>query len=445
MRVQVENTGTLSRRMTVSLPAEQLEQEISARLVRLSQNIRMPGFRPGKAPRKLLEAKYGAGLLQEVAGELMHTSFRDALGQEGLNPAGKPAIEPKSLERGHDLEYVATFEVYPDVGEIKIANAEIERPQCEIEDADIDRTIENMRKQRVSWDKVFREAGNEDRVTIDFVGTIDSEPFEGGEAKDFPVVLGSGSLLSDFETGLVGVKTGEKRSISIDFPENYPKEELAGKHATFAVEVKEVAQSRLPEVDEDFAKALGIEIGGVDKLRAEIKENLARELDDRVRAFLRTQVMQALLENNKIDIPERLVEEEIDRMVSSAQQQLKGRGVALDAQEVDRSRYQEEARRRVALGIIVIEVVKSSELKVDAAKVRARLDEMAVGYDDPAGFIQWHYADRSRLSHIESIVLEEQVVEHLLEKAQVVDKPMTFSEFMYPAEAPADQLGADNA
>jgi len=431
--------------MTVSLPAEQLEQEISARLVRLSQNIRMPGFRPGKAPRKLLEAKYGAGLLQEVAGELMHTSFRDALGQEGLNPAGKPAIEPKSLERGHDLEYVATFEVYPDVGEIKIANAEIERPQCEIEDADIDRTIENMRKQRVSWDKVFREAGNEDRVTIDFVGTIDSEPFEGGEAKDFPVVLGSGSLLSDFETGLVGVKTGEKRSISIDFPENYPKEELAGKHATFAVEVKEVAQSRLPEVDEDFAKALGIEIGGVDKLRAEIKENLARELDDRVRAFLRTQVMQALLENNKIDIPERLVEEEIDRMVSSAQQQLKGRGVALDAQEVDRSRYQEEARRRVALGIIVIEVVKSSELKVDAAKVRARLDEMAVGYDDPAGFIQWHYADRSRLSHIESIVLEEQVVEHLLEKAQVVDKPMTFSEFMYPAEAPADQLGADNA
>lgn len=445
MRVQVENTGTLGRRMTVSLPAERLEEEISTRLTSLSRDLKLPGFRPGKVPPKLVEAKYGARVLQEVAGELIQISFRDALGQEGLQPAGGPAIEPKSFERGQDLEYVAVFEVYPELGEITIAGSKIERPQCEVQESDADRTIENMRKQRVSWDKVFRAAQDEDRVTVDFTGAIDGEAFAGGDATDFGVVLGSGSLLEEFENGLVGASAGDERHIPVQFPDNYVNTELAGKRASFEVQVKEVAQPRLPELDDAFAKAFGVESGGVEKLRAEVKQNLERETDDRIRTVLRTQVMGALLGQNKIEIPERLVGEEIDRMVTAAQQDLKGRGVPANALEADRTRFEEEARRRVALGIIVFEVVKTNNLKADPARVRARLEHMATGYDNPEAFIQWYYADRSRLEHLEAMVLEEQVVEHLLQEADLVDKPMTFGELMHPQPAEPGERASQTA
>jgi trigger factor len=434
MRIAVETTGELGRKVTVAIPADQVEQEIANRLKRLSRTVKMPGFRPGRVPLKIIEAKYGPQVLQEVAGQLIESSLRDALTQEGLHPAGGPEIEPKSLNRGSDLEYVASFDVFPEIKKLDLQGVSVERPVYEVTDADVDKTVASMRKQRVEWRAVERSAEKGDRVRIDFHGTVDGEPFPGNEAKDYPVVLGEANVLEDFSQGLYGVETGTGKTITVHFPEEYQGKEVAGKQVDFQIEVLDVCEPVLPEVNEEFAKSFGITDGSVEKMRREVRDNLTSQGEEQVAQIVRGRVMQALIDANHIDLPGQLVRQEVQRMLEADRSMREHQGVSV-AEEPDPAQFESEARRRVALGLIVYEVVNANNLKPDKKQVRARIEKMAASYEDPQAFVQWYYGDRKRLEQVESAVLEEQVVETLLATASVKDQPSSFDGLMYGPES----------
>jgi len=437
MRVSVESIGAIGRRMTVAVPADEVEKQFVSRVARLGKTIKLPGFRPGKVPKKMVEARFGGQVMQELAGELIESSYRDAIGDEGLLPVGGPSIEPKNLERGKDLEYVATFDVFPSIECPNIDAQKIERPVVEIADADVERTIENVRRQRLSYDVVERSAEKGDRVVLDFEGRIDGAVFDGGTATDFPVVLGTDQVLPELDAGLVGANANEQRRIELRFPDDYPKQALAGCNAVFEVTVKAVEESRLPDIDEDFAKAFGIEDGGVDALRAEVRNNLQRELDERIRLHMREQVMTALRERNDIDLPEQMLKEEIQRIEASHSDRLRQQGLDPTQVPLQPDAVKADAQRRVALGLIIREVVNERSIHPDAGRVRAKLEQMAASYENPPAFVQWYYSDKARLAQIESLVLEEQVVESLLEGAEVIEKKESFANFMDVAAAAA--------
>lgn len=432
MRVSVENAGPIGRRMTVAVPADEMESEIATRLTKLARSVKIPGFRPGKVPKHLVESRYGGQLLQEVAGELINNSYRDALGQEGLLPAGGPDIETTKVERGQDLEYVATFDIFPQIPNPHLTGYRVEKPRCEISDADIDRTLERIRKGRVQWETKTEGAQEEDRVTIDFTGKIDGIPFAGGEGKDYPVVLGAGGLLPDFEKHLQGAKAGDHQSFSLTFPADYPGDEVAGKEAAFEVDVKTVESPQLPEIDDEFIKSFGVEEGTETALRIEIKQNLQREYDGRLRTYMRDQVMKGLLETNDIPTPRQLMEDEISRVIESNRARLAQQGIKAPP-DIDRGLFEDEAKRRVALGLVVREIVEKHNLQPDAALVRTRVEEMAAGYEQPEQFVQWYYSERQRLNQVEAAVLEEQVVEKLLVEANVEEVPLPLEDFMNKA------------
>jgi trigger factor len=432
MQVTVETTGALGRRMTVAVPAERVEREVSARMKRLSQTVRFPGFRPGKAPMKMVEAQYGGQVLEEVVGDLIRSTFYEALGEKGLKPAGGPKIEPKPVDRGRDFEYTATFEVYPEVTRLDLKGCRIERPVATIGDEDIDRTIETLRSQRTTWRSVDRPAGNGDRVIIDFEGSVGGTPFEGGTAKDFPLVLGNNVLIDGFETGIVGMSAGESRTLNLNFPADYRNSALAGKQAQFAVTVKQVNEPVLPEVDDAFAKSLGVSDGKIETLRAEVRSNLERELNERVRRDLRDQVFKSIVEVNAFDVPDALVEAETAHLIDTSRRNVEAQGLRGDQVPTDPALYAEQARRRVKLGLILADVIKARGLSADPARVRARVEEIAAGYETPQEFISWHYAKPGRLGEIESQILEEQAMELLLETAEVTDKAMSFQELVRP-------------
>lgn len=437
MQVTVESTGSLGRRMTVAVPAQRMQQEIAARLRRLSQSARFPGFRPGKAPMKMVEAQYGGKVTEEVVGDLIRATFHEALHEKGLKPAGGPNIEPKSLSPGQDFEYIATFEVYPEIKQLEINGKRIERPLVIINDTDVDHTINSLRHQRVSWNPVDRPAVTGDRLLLDFQGMIDGAVFEGGEAKDFPLVLGNNTLIDGFESGLIGAVGNEQRTLDITFPADYRNAKLAGNPVQFIVTVKQVNEPVLPEVNDEFARALGVADGKVESLRTEVRANLERELAERVRRELREQVFNAVIEANPIDVPKVLEQSEIQHMQQSGRANLEAQGLPPQQMPTDPQLYSDQARRRVALGLILAEMIKVKGLTVDAQRVQARLEELAAGYDNPPEFIAWHYAKRERMAEIESKVLEDQAVDLLLTSAQVVDKPMTFQELMHPVQSAA--------
>ena len=434
MEVSIESPGEIVRRMTIKVPATELEKGVDARIGRFARTAKIPGFRPGKVPRKVAEAQFGIQALHEAAQELIDTSYRDALQEKAIVPVGMPSIEPKKLTRGETLEYTATIEVFPDIPRHDIKGKRVERSVCEVEDSDIDQTVETLRKRRTTWESTTDVANEGDRVSVDFKGTVDGEPFEGGEAENYPAVIGSGGLLPEFESALAGTKADDQVTVSLTFPEDYPSAELAGQAAEFAITVRDVSRPVLPEVDEDFIKALGIDEGTSDAFRAEVRSNLERERDERVRGLLRQAVFDALLEGNDFPVPETLIEEEIERAIQSTRTQQQQQGLPGDG-DIDRTRYRDAAKRRVALGLVMNEFVKVRELQPGDDEVKAYLEKLASSYDDPQQVISWHYAERSRLSQIEALVVEEKAIQCLLEEAEVVDNEIRFSEFMNPAAA----------
>ena len=431
MDVSVESPGPILRRMTITVPAGELDQRIETRISRLAKTAKLPGFRPGKIPRKVIESRFSRQVLQEAVEELIDSSYRDALQEKSIVPVGLPSIEATKMTRGEDLEYVATFEVFPTIGKLNIRGHEIEKPICSVEEVDIDRTIETLRSQHTEWEAKEVPAQSGDRLLINYLGTIEGESFEGGESKDHSVILGQGGLLPEFETELNGQLPGAQLSIATEFPADYPVKAVAGKEALFSVQVKEVAKPRLPDVNEEFFRKFGLSEGNEDAFRSQIRENLAQEADARVKAQLRGSVFDALLDDNEFELPKVLVEEEINRAVTAFRGQMEQQGLPSD-RPIDQEHYRESAERRVRLGLVMREAVRERGIKADDFAVRPRIEKLAQSYDDPKRVIDWYYADAARLGQFEGIVVEELLVEQLLEEAKVVEKEMTLQEFMNP-------------
>ena len=431
MDVSIENTGAIGRRMTVKVPADELAGAVTTRLKRLARTAKIAGFRPGKVPMKVIESRFADQALAEAADELISSNYFAAISDQSLEPAGPPAIEPKSLTRGEDLEFVANFEIFPEVSKTELTGMSIERQNCEVGDDDIDRTIDTLRSQRTNFTAAEKNAEMGDQVTVDFKGRVDGEIFQGGEANDYAIVLGKGALLKEFEDGLMGASAGDDLTIKLTFPEDYPGTEVAGKDAEFEVKLKEVGVPEMPKVDEEFIKTFGIEDGSVESFRKEIQTSLERERDQRSRAKIRQSVLEALMKDNEFEAPSALVDEEINRSIAAVRQQLQQQGLPHDA-PIDRANYLDESYRRVRLGLAMHGVVKRLEIKPDQDLVRERITEMGSSYSDPDQFLKWYYEDKSRLAQIESVVVEEQAIDALLQEANVSDTTVSFEEFMRP-------------
>lgn len=427
MQVSVETSAGLERRMRVQVPAETVEKEVASRLKSVGRSAKIKGFRPGKVPDKVIRQRYGGHVRQEVLQEILQSSYSEAVVQEKLRPAGGPSIEPETLEEGKDLTYVAVFEVYPEF-ELKGLNSiKIEEPQVEIDDADIDRMIGNLRKQRAHWHDVDRKAAEGDQVTLDFEGTLKGEPFEGGSAKDFPVVIGDGAMLDDFEKNLAGVSAGDEKSFKMKFPKDYHAEGLAGQKVEFAIEVHKVAEQHLPDVDEEFIKAYGIESGSEDELRADIRSNMQRELEAKVKAEVKKQILDGLLKQNPVELPDVLVRQECDALQKEAMQQL---GITEEDKAPAPESFRETAEKRVRLGLLMTEYISSNELELDRDRVTAKVDEMCAPYENPDEIRNIYLQNPQFLGQIENMVLEEQVIDGLAENAKVSQKKRGFAELM---------------
>jgi len=429
MQVSVETVNNLQRRMTVQVPPERIEQEVDRRLKSLSKRVKIDGFRPGKVPLKVVEQRYGAGVFQEVVSEVLQSSYQEAIQQEKLEPAGNPSIEPKAMEPGKGLEYTATFDVFPKVEIADLSGVTVERPQVEIGAADVDKVIESLRRQRKEFVAVERAAQKGDQVIVDFDGSLDGEAFDGGKGEAMSVELGEGRMLEAFESQLIGLKPGEEKTIDVPFPEDYPAENLKGKTAQFAIKVQEVKEPTLPEVNEEFAKAFGIEDGSVDKLREDVRSNMEREVGQAVKARVKDQVMEALHKAHPLELPEALVKDEIDRL---RQQALSRFGGQVKPENFPDEVFKEEASRRVALGLIIRELISAKEIKLDAERVKAELDTMASGYEDPKQVIDYYRNNRQAMGSLEAMVLEEQVVDFVVGQGKATDKPVSFDELMNP-------------
>lgn len=437
MQVSVEATGAIARRMTVALPADRFSSEYAARIQRLGRSARMPGFRPGKAPLKLVEAQYGGRVTEEVLGELVRASFQEAVSQQGLRIAGDPVFESPSVAPGQDIRYTATFEVYPQVARLDIAGSSIERPAASVSDADVERTVQSLRKQRRTWRTVDRAAATGDLVTVDYSAAQDGKPVSGLAEQDYAIEIGSGAMLPEFENGLIGARAGETRNLGHVLPGE-------AANTTVNITVKSVQEAILPDLDAGFAHALGVAEGGIERLRADVRTNLEREMQERIRVRVRDQVFDALVSVNGIEAPTMLVDEEARRVMLATREMLVSQGVPAARLPNDWSAFQRSAQRRVVLGIIVGELVRARGIRPDAARVRARVETLAQGYESPQEYIDWHFAEAGRLKDLEAQVLEDQVVEALLETAQVTDKAMSFEELTRPA-APDSQTPQSGA
>lgn len=432
MQANLETLSQLERRLSVAVPMAEIDTEVENRLKRLTRTVKMPGFRPGKVPYKVVAQQYGPQVRQEVLGDTLQRSFGEAVKEQNLRVAGYPQFEPKVLGDGAAaFEYSATFEIYPDIVLGDITGAAIERPVLEVTDAEVDRTIEIMRKQRVTYEKAERAAQNDDRLTISYRGTLNGEEFAGGSASDQMVILGAGRLLPDFENALQGMKAGDKKSFELRFPDDYHGKDVAGKTVTFEVSVSEVAAPKLPEVDADFAKSLGVADGDIGKMRAEVRANLEREVKGRLKARVKDKVMQALLDATKVDTPKSLIEMEIERLQQSARQDLAARGIPVkDDLPIPRDMFEQQAQRRVTLGLILAELVRARDLYAKPEQVKAAVEEQAQSYENPAEVVKWFYQSPERLREFESLVIEENVVSWALGAAKVEDKPIAFDELM---------------
>jgi trigger factor len=430
MPTTIENTGQLERRLVMAVPVADIDRQVGERLKRLARTIRMAGFRPGRVPLKLVEQTYGPQVRSEVIGDAVQKSFTDAVRDQNLRVAGYPKIERNDGAPDGELQFSATFEVYPEIAPGELAGVAIERPTLAVGDAEVDKTIEVLRKQRIKYEPADRPATSGDRVTVDFVGTVDGAEFPGGKGADFAFVLGEGRMLPDFEAGVADSSAGDSGTVPVTFPADYQAKDLAGKTASFEITLKKVEAPKLPEVDAEFARALGVADGDLAKMRAEVKANVEREVKKRLGAELKGKVMQALLETTKPALPKSLVDMEIERLVGGARADLQSRGLKMENVPIDPQLFEDQAKRRVALGLIVAEVVKRFDLAAKPEQVRKLVEEHADSYEQPGEVVKWFYTQPDRLAEFEGLAVEENVIDWVLKQARVVDKPVAFDELM---------------
>ena len=431
MQAQLESLGSLERRLDITLPLDPIDAEVKKRLARVARTAKIQGFRPGKAPLKIVEQNYGASVREEVMGEQVQLGFAKAVQDNALRVAGYPRFEPADNDPAKsEFKYRAVFEVYPDVVVGELAGKALEKPVAEVSDAEIDKTIDILRKQRTRFTRVEREAANGDRVIIDFKGVIDGEAFAGGSSENYPFLLGQGQMLPEFEAGVLGLKEGQSRDVEVNFPEDYHGKDVAGKKAVFTITVKNVAAAELPEIDADFAKMLGIVDGDVAKMRAEIQKNVEREVKRRLQARTKEGVMQALLDATEIELPKSLVAMEVQRLMEQARDDMAKRGMNIKDMPLPADLFTQQAERRVSLGLILAEVVKANELTAKPEQVKALVEEFADSYEHPEEVVKWYYESPERLEGPESMVLEDNVVEFVLSKANVTEKAVSFDELM---------------
>ncbi|MCC2605496.1 trigger factor [Planctobacterium marinum] len=430
MQVSVEAKEGLERRLTITVPADTIDSAVKSRLQQLAKTQRINGFRPGKVPVSVIKKRFGTAVRQEIAGEVMQRNFYQAVMQEKLNPAGMPAFEMKSDKDGEDLEFVASFEVYPEF-EVKNLDAiKVEKTVVEINDEDVDTMMDTLRKQHANWVESQDAAAADSRVVVDFVGTIDGEEFEGGKSEDFVLEMGKSRMIPGFEDPIVGKKAGEELVAEVTFPEEYHAENLKGKDAKFAITVKKVEVQELPEINEEFAKLFGVEDGSVDALRAEVTRNMKRELDQTLRSQLKEQVITGLIENNQVDLPEALIKQEIGALKQQAMQRFGNNGNAQNMPELPDDLFADNAKKRVSVGLILGEVIKSKELKVDQAKVDALIETNASAYEDPQEVIEYYKTNQELMQQMQNLALEDQAIDIILEEANVTEVAKKFDEVM---------------
>lgn len=439
MAVTIETISTLERRFNLVIPSAQIEKEVSTRLQQLTRTVRMQGFRPGKVPLKLIASTYGPQVRSEVLGDAIQKNFSQTVTEQKIRVAGYPRIEAKP-NAGTDIkpeaaandalfEFVATFEVYPEFAIGDLAALKVERAAATVSDIDVDNTVETLRRQRVKYEPVERNSARDDRVTVDFAGKIDGVAFEGGSAEGFAFVLGGGQMLPEFDTNATGVVVGQSKMFDLNFPADYQSREVAGKKAEFTITVKQIEGPVFPVLDAVFAKTLGIADGDITKMKADVRGNLEREVRKRLQTRGKNSVMQALYETVKIETPKALIEMDVQRLVEQAKSDLAERGIKQDM-PLPPDLFQEQAKRRVSLGLILNELVKVHQLEAKPEQVRAIVDEYAQSYEDPAEVVRWYYSNKQRLSDVEALALEENVVQFILSKAKVEDKTVPFDELM---------------
>ena len=431
MQVTVETTEGLERQLTITVPAANIEDAVTAELKKIAKTRRFDGFRPGKAPLKMVAKMFGASVRQDILGEVMHRHFIEAIVKEKINPAGAPTFTPVEIAEGKDLVFKATFEVFPEIALQGLDKVVVEKPVVEVTEADVDTMLETLRKQQATWAEVEAAADANSRVTIDFVGTIDGEEFEGGKAEGFALAMGQGRMIPGFEDGIVGKKAGDEFTVEVTFPEEYHAENLKGKAAAFAIKLHKVEAQELPELTEEFVAKFGVEDGSVEGLKAEVRKNMERELKQAVKGRIKDQVLNGLVEQNDITVPAALIDQEIEALRQQAAQRFGGN--AQNMPELPRELFEEQAKRRVVVGLLVGEVIKSEELKADEERVKAIIAEMASAYEDPSEVVKYYEANEQLMNNMRNVALEEQAIDALLAKAQVSDKAVSFNELMNPA------------
>ncbi len=437
MQVSVESSEGLERRMTVELPAEQVNEEVEKRLKNIARSAKVDGFRPGKVPLSVIRKRYLEQVLMEVHGELIQSSYFEALGQEKLQPAGDPVIEPVQKEPGEGFGYTAIFEVMPEIKLGDVSGQTIKRPVAEVTEEDVSQMIDKLRKQRTTWNDVERKSRNGDQLTINFKGMIDGEVFDGGSADNIPLVLGSNSMIEGFEAGLVDAETGEKRTLELTFPEEYNAENLKGKDAVFEVEVIKVAEPVVPELDEEFIKAFGMKDGTIETLHSEIRSNMERELEDKIGALVKERAMNALIAANEIAIPKAMVKQESQALKDQTKQNMEQHGQQ-SSMDLPLDLFEDQAKRRVSLGLIVAEVIKTNGIKLDEEKVKQKIETFAQTYEKPQEVIDYYASNQEQMALVQNIVLEEQVVEWVMGLAKVEDVESGFEELAAPQQQAAE-------
>jgi trigger factor len=430
MQVSVETTQGLERRLTITVSADAVDTAVKGRLQQLAKTQRINGFRPGKVPVSVIKKRFGQAVRQEVAGDVMQRNFYEAIMKEKITPAGMPTFDLTKDVDGQDLEFVATFEVYPEVKVTGLDKINVEKPVVEITDKDLDTMMKTLQTQHASWKEVKRKAKKDDKVTINFVGTIDGEEFDGGKAEDFPLELGKSRMIPGFEKPLVGAKTGDEIVSEVTFPDDYHAEALKGKNASFAITVTKVEGLDLPKVDDEFSKLFGVEEGGVEALKAEVKKNMQRELDQTLKATVKENVIVGLLENNQLDLPKSLVDQEIDALRQQAKQRFEQQGKGGEVPELPADLFLENAKRRVSIGLLLGEVIKDNKLEADEAKVTQLIETAASAYEDPKEVVEYYQSNTELKQQMQNLALEEQAIEAILEKAKVKEVKKAFDEIM---------------